>query len=342
MKITQNFAVAFAPQVADGTYNAGLDAIAANLADTDGLVLGASGEGQADSGIDVDFEALRELAAVVPGSLTRSPGKVLRRRVVLTFAMPWCGNRQTASTPPVDGDFVPSVGMGALLAMAGFEVDAWASGVGQAAAPGDTAKGSSLLYVNGQRFELLDCLANATIAYTPNGTPIATFEVTVGSVKDAAAAALPTLDFGEQQTVQAPIVESAAHTWGLLRGFQSLEIEIANEIEDTPDSNAPSGLIPERTARTITISATLFKDDADALFEWTQLGEDEAANLEPLSFIVGTPAVAGGPCLAIGVSIPMPELVSFREVALADKGGVEIELAARHTTGNAEIEFIFQ
>lgn len=342
-KIDHNFAIAFAPQVAEGTYNAGLAAITTNLADTDGLVLGASGEGEADSGIEVDMEALREEAATLGGSFTRPPGRMIRRRITLNVTLPWCGNRQNASNPPVDADFVPGVGFGALLGATGLVVGAWGSGVGQRAILGTVSKCSALFFVNGQRFELLDCVVStATPAYKAGETPKIAFEIEVGSVEDATAAALPTLDFGEQATVQPPIVENAGHAWGMTRGFEELEIEISNEVEDVPDSNAPTGLIPERTARETTVTAKMYKDDADELFEWTQLGEDAAGNLEALSFQIGTSAVALGAILAIGVNVPMLEIQTVKETTIGGKAAVEIEGIARHTTANLELELLFR
>lgn len=343
MKIDHNFAIAFAPQVAEGTFNAALAAITTALADTDGLVLGVSGEGEADSGIEVDMEALREEAATLGGSFTRPPGRVTRRKIKLTATLPWCGNRQNAADPPADANFVPGVGFGALLGATGIVVGAWGAGVGQRGVPGAVSKCSGLAYINGQRYGLLDCVVStATPAYTAGETPAIAFEVEVGSVEFATEDPLPTLDFGEQATVQPPIVENAGHAWGMTRGFEELEIEISNEVEDVPDSNAPTGLIPERTAREITVKGKMYKDDANALFEWEQLGEDEAGDLEALSFQIGTSAVALGPILAIGVNIPMLEITTVKETTIGGKAAVEIEGVARHTSPNSEIEFLFR
>lgn len=342
-KFIREFAIAFAPQVADGTFNATLDAITTTLTVTDGLLLGASGEGEADSGIDFEIEREEEPRSTLPGAFTRPIGLFVRRAASISFSVPFCGNRATLSGAPADGEFIPITGVNALLQASGLVGTAWGAGVGHRYIFGALVKASCLLFANGVRYELLDCVVDTLeIELPPNGFAVATFEISVGSIKEAVEGAIPTtLTFGAQATVRQPIVELAGNTWGQVRGWTELTFSVENEVEDTPDSNAPTGLIPERSDRTTSIEAILYADTADEDFEYVQLGADASGALSQITFTIGTPGIAAGLALAFRLIAAQPVATALKPVAINDKAGAEVTLELHHDTANSELELIF-
>ena len=157
-KFNWDVAVAFGTQSAEGTYNPTLDAIAATLADTDGLVLGDPDSGVRQSGLSLVLGRSRKGRAFIGGSFTRTLSDFLKAEVpTFQFAFPFCGNRVSPGGAPADADAVPIAGINALLVGAGLAGAAWGSGVGHRYVfnPGNPI--SSLVYFFGNRLELLDC-----------------------------------------------------------------------------------------------------------------------------------------------------------------------------------------
>lgn len=342
-KFSHEVAFGLMPQSAEGTFNATLDAIAGTWSYTQGLLLGDPSAGARESGLSLGLGRGRRDKALIGSSFTRSLSDFLRADVpTLELTVPYCGNRNAASSPPVDADATPIAGLDALLQGAGLVGGAWGSGVGWRYVFGSTLPVSCLVYYNGNRLELLDCRVAFSIAFEPASIPILTAQVAVGSIKDHALAALPTLTYGPQATISAPSIVAVGNGWGDTRGFSELTLEVAQTFEDFPDSNALTGIVKEQSDRETRIAATLFADDTtDKGYEYAQLVETNQANLDPLSFTVGPAMVATVPATAVRVTVPDPELVAVDLEPLGTKAGYTVELLGRGTVGNDELELYF-
>jgi len=354
-KFAFDVAAAFAPQVAEGTYNANLDAIVATLdgdpdATDDGLLLGDSGSGVGESGLSLSIGRRSRDKAVIGASFTRSLSDFLAAEVrTFSFSWPWGGGLKTTTiTTPVDADFLPLTGVHALLNGVGLQAAVWGSGVGYSIVPDNTVfPFSALVYYFGNRLELLDCRCSSlAIKYTPGTIAIATAEIVVGSIKDPSSkvitpVALPTLDYGAQATQSMPTIESIGNAWNATRGFSDLTLTFAPTIDDIPDSNAVDGIVKEPSAMEIGVEATLFADDAGSgeTFELSQALSDAIGDLLPLTFTVGS-AATGAQELALGhsVTIADPELDETAMEKLGSKAANTIKLIARSATANGEIE----
>lgn len=360
-KVTWDVAAAFAIQSAEGTYNPTLDAITDTLNgdpdnDDDGLVLGDAESGEGESGLSLTMGRRSRDTAVIGSSFTRGLSDFLALEArTFSFAFPFCGSRRTTTaTTQVDGDFVPIVGVDAILRASGLVGAVWGSGVGHRYVPGGSELMSALIYYYGNRLELLDCrVASLSVAENAGGIAIATAEIAVGSVKDPAAkgfsgVSLPTLDYGTQLTVSAPTTELAAHTWNQARGFSDLTWTINNTIDDIPDSNATDGIVKEISAQEFNIDATLFVDDTagdDEVFELDQALATVIGDLTQLGYTVGTPEDSGGgalPAVAHTLVFADPELDETGPTKLGTKAGNVVALVARAAAANGEMELIFE
>jgi len=351
-KETFDVAVAFAPQSGEGVYDPTLDAIAANLSGDpdgtdDGLLLGDPESGVAESGLALSIGRVGRPKAYLAGSFTRSISDFLRAEVrSLAFSFPWCGSRRTTTTP-VDADFQALRGVEAILGGTGLIGAAYAAGTGWHYKFGASVPFSGLLYYFGNRLELLDCRTSSlTFSYTPGSIPIATAEIAVGSIKDPssdtiAPAALPTLDYGAQADESAAVVESIGHQWGgITRGFSSLDLVIAPEVQDIPDSNANNGVIREASGRETTINATIFADDTDAVYALKQAFADSLTDLGAWEFQVGAAAGAAEIAKAILVTAPRLELETTDPDRLGTFAVNTVTLHPRSSAANNELNMI--
>jgi len=354
-KFDFDVAVAFATQTAEGTYNATLDAISATLGgDPDGtdqgLILGDPESGIGESGLSFTAGRRSRAKSVLAGSFTRPMDDFLAAEVrTFSFSFPFVGSKRTTTGTPVDADFIPTVGLDAILEGVGMTGTAWGSGVGHSYKFGTTVPISALIYYFGNRLELLDCrVSSLSIVYTPGSLAIATAEIAVGSIKDPAAKAfgavsLPTLDYGTQATVSSPTVESCGHGWQDTKGFQDLTLTIAPTVDDVPDSNVTDGVLKIASARETTVSATMFADDADKVMELDQAFATVVGDLDALSFKVGTYEVTGGlPAVAHQVVAPTPVLDDTSPQKLGSLAGNAVNLVLRNAVANEELEILFR
>ncbi len=342
---TSEIAVAFAKQTGTGTYNAGLDAITTTLLASDGLLLGDAESGIKGSGLSLTLGRSKRDKAFVAGSFTRSISDFLKAEVrTFTFAVPFCGNRANASGPPVDGDAIPLIGIDALLSGCGLVGTAWGSGVGHSYVYGSPDPISALVYYNGNRLELMDCRVANAIALNVGSVAILTGTIEVGSIKDHAAAALPsTLTYGEQQTVSAPVTEGIAHQWQDSRGYLDAVLSLIPEFEVIPDSNLTPPERRRQVGRETSLSGTLFADSAvDKKYEYDQMIETVQANLDQMSFLIGTVMSGTDPVDAWQMLMPDPELDESGPNSGGDLATNVIKVVARGTAGDDEIELIFQ
>lgn len=349
------FAFAAQTQTAEGTYNAALDAITTSLSgDPDGtdegLVLGDA-QGINESGLtSITIGRRGRNKAVLAGSFTRPLSDYLLTEITaLQFAFPFCGNRASQGAGPVDADLVPLVGVDAILEGAGLVGAAWGGGVGHIYQFGSPNPFSVLLYLPNVRLELLDCRCSSlAIEFVPGEIPVATADISVGSVKDPAAkgfsaSVLPTtLDYGPQATVTAPTIEQVGNAWQETKGFSTLTLTITPSIAEISDSNAVDGLVKEVDGREVDIAATLFADDTDGVHEVDQAWATAVGDLDALSFQVGSDADTTNPNKAVQVVVDQPELQDVTPAPLGSQVGHTVNLKARHSTANNELDIIFR
>lgn len=343
-------AVAFATQTAEGTYNATLDGITTSLTAAQGLVLGEASAGVRKSGLSLGFGRKMEDKAFIGTTFTKPISNFLLAEVpTFTFVMPFCGNRVTVAGAPADADAIPITGLDALLEGMGMVGTAWGSGVGHQYVFASPEPISALIYYFGNRVELLDCRVAGSILFESASYPKLTATVEVGSVKDHS---LPgygvpaTLTYGEQASVSAPTIVSAANTWREARGFSTATLNITPSFETIGDCNAATGEVKEMEDRETTFDATIFADDTtDEGHEYEQLTADAEGTLDQLSFLVGDVMADTEAAKAVGIIMPLPEPSEATIANLGTKAAHDINLTARGAaagSGNDELEINFQ
>lgn len=369
-KVAFDVAVAFSPQDVEGNFPDGmtpgsnLDDVTTDLQgdrnpggtdDDDGLILGDPESGIGESGLSLTLGRRLREKAVVGSSFTRPLSDFLALDApTFSFAFPFCNHRANVQATPAAADFVPHLGLDAILRAAGM-VGAATGTPGHEYTYGSDGYVNlmgSLVYYFGNRLELMDCrVATLAIDFTAGSIPIGTADVAVGSIKDPVLGDLPlsvqalpsTLDYAEQATVSAPVVESVAFGWGNTRGFQSATLTINNTIEDIGDSNQVNGIVKEITSRETLFEGTLFADDTSTaeVYELEQLFNDADGDFDSLTFTVGTAASGSGAAKAFKVTIPKPELVDVAPQKLGSKAGNTITLRASHDTADSELQIEF-
>lgn len=361
-KVTVNasnvVAVAFAPQTAEGTYETTLDGISATLAGdpngTDnGLMLGLDGEGISNSGLTYQVERVLEDQAVYAGSLTRGLSNLMRPSVSrLQFAFPFCGSRRTTTTP-VDNDFRPLRGVDGILQSAGLLSAVWTSGVGHEAVFSASALPcSALVYLWGNRHELLDCRARSLeIAFAGGQVPKATVDLAVGSIKDPTTtpigvASSPTLTYGAQSTVSAPVANAVGFLWrgeNPSVGLQEITLSIANSVGEFGDMNATYGVVQEIEDRTVEIQGLMYVEgnSTKEVFELEQILADSISDLTAMSWQVGAAAGAAVPARAVYVSLPSPEVIDVDYRNIGSKAAIQVTARARASAANGELTLRF-
>lgn len=317
----------------------------------DGIVLGDAGSGIGETGIDFELERVDKAIASVASSFTQQFPTFLRRDVAkLSIAIPAKGHGANAITP-ADADFDPVTssrypGLDALLRSAGLQGAAWGAGVGWAyqcatAAP-ITVKlwcgsgSETVLYI------IQDCVAKMTLDENPGDAGVWTFELSGSLVSVTGGITFPTLTYGVVASTSAPVVASVAHSFGIgaaARGYREMQITIDNAIEDVPDSNQPGGSSKRQTGRTVGLSAVLFADSADEVYEDTRLGASSPTT-DDVVFAVGSAATAGVACLAYRIEFRNPNVKKNAIEKTGPSVARKIELEATDTVANTEFALI--
>lgn len=316
-EILQDIVVALAPQPSQGNPNVALDGVLPGgpIGTDEGLLLGDAGSGINESGLTLSLERIFEERPRI-GEASRPISSFIRRSApTFTMAFPFVGNRANAVTPAV-GELQPIPAIDAVLNAAGL-VGATDTGPIHYSYTFDLVNAAFMhaaVWYNGQLIEFLDCRNTLSIDFTPGVTPVATATITIGSIRSHAIQAAPASVTYGNQLVTAPILESANHTWGALRGFSAFTLDIAPEFTDTPDSNAVNGFRTALSNRVTTFNGTMWTDDTNPgppdmrSFDYDQLGAEDIAAMSPLTFEYGTDATIGEPIEAVHVKIPQPEL----------------------------------
>ncbi len=356
-KLDHNIWAAFAPQVDDVTYNAGLDAITTAIegdpnGTDDGLLLGDSASGEGGSGIDFSIGRNVSEKPRVLGSYTRLLADLNRADVPsFTFAFPWVGPKRTTAGTPVNADFVPLKGVDALCNGAGLVAAAAGSGVGYDFEFGSPYPFSALVYYFGNRLELRSCRCSGfEIKWTPGGIAIATATIVVGDIKDpsadgiTAAAAMTTVNYAVQATVSNPVVQQVGNLYSVSRGFSELALRIEQTIAETPDSNAVDGIVKEIDDREVSLEGTLYVDDAaeGEVYDLNQIFANAAGDLDDLSFTVGDAATGSDPALATEMLFTNNELSPSKPVKLGAKAATTVTLRPTNTVANKELTLTYR
>jgi len=323
---------------------------------TDGAVQGDPGAGAGGSGISFALAKSYTDKAVQTGSFSRDFANFIARTVsTFQFVMPLKGNGGTAAGTPVSANFTPDLGIIALLRAAGFL--GGASGAFWRYTPLATNLATAAVYngntaaANGLRAIIRDLESTGvTFDFTPGEVGTATFDLAgvLDSVDEGGTWGASPFAYGNQATLSAPPVRSAAFTWGpgtpdvRAVGFSQLSIAIDNQAEDVPSSNSASGIIKRQTGREVRVTGILDAAAAEILYELNQLAEPSIANAKPLTFTIGTAAIGGAICNAYRFTLPTPELISLEKVdPLGASEAWSFEMVARSSTANGEIQLDF-
>lgn len=321
---------------------------------TDGAVLGDPDSGIGGTGVTFGLSKALTEKAPQTGSFTRDFANFIAREVAtFTFTMPLKGNGETASTPHVAADKTPDLGIIALWRAAGLV--GGASGTAWRYTPTATNLVTAAIYSgisgsnNGVRIIVRDVEATGvTFDFPPGGVGTVTFELTgvLDSVDESGSWGAAPFAYGNQASLSAPPIRSAAFLWGpntpdtRAIGFSELSIAISNESEQVPSSNSASGSIGRQTNRIITATAVIDAAAGEMLYELNQLAEPSIANAEAFAFAIGTAAGDGDEVNAYVLTIPTPELVGLEKVdPLGASEAWGIELIARGATANSEFRF---
>lgn len=286
--------VAFGVQSAEGTVNATIKALTGSIDLADGIVKGHSDVGQYESGLEFTTGRRGRSRGFASGGFTWTGDDFLEEEV-RTFALtfPLAGPRGTASTPAVDADFAfpNDVGIDAILRAGGLVGAAWGGGVGEAYVPQNAEYITAKIWLEGQHWVLMDCICSLSFTLTPGevGLVKATFS---GTVESVGTGTFPTFDYGVQDSVSAPVVESMNPLFPAslgVRGWSELEISIDNDIQAVPDSAAVGGRRAIQQGRDVTIAMKQFDTDADEDFVQTNVRQT-GTPVDDLSLFTGATA----------------------------------------------------
>jgi hypothetical protein len=240
----QNFtgtAMAVGVQSALGTVNGTVAALSGSLTSTDGIVLGDRESGDANSGIALPSVERVERALADLG-FTRQAGSFQRSAVNnLAITIPLKGNGVTST--PSAGQAKPLAGIDALLLSSGFAGANGTSPVYTYTPSATTTFATVKLWVADLSYVFMDCLCTFALNPQPGDIALATFSISVGSLNAFTdGVTFPTLDYGTQSSLSAPVVQGVNHTWSTTRGFKDLSITNANNVSEIEDSNQATGI----------------------------------------------------------------------------------------------------
>ncbi len=342
----------FGMQTAFNSPNATIAGLTGTLSETDGLVLGDRDSGDAESGIGTPtYDSIFRPVAVVPSSYTERQDSFQRSEVNgFSLSFPLQGNGDTAGAPDVgDADFeLLHPGIESIFEMAGLigangsapvvnYTPRHASSTGGFGMDGGTAYGTAKLWHGPLEFVYSDCLIETLdLVFTPGANCIATANVLVGTwdhTDTVDVDAFPTVTYGTQASMAAPVVEGVNFDWGQVRGFENLTISIQNTIEKFGDSNVPvTGQRQAQTARKVVVSGTLYVAAADSDFAISNLIDTNAITTD-LSLQLGTPAGASDEINAFLITASKLQAKSIKYNRVGDV--FVVELGDSKATGTA-------
>lgn len=342
---TWAIAAAFGTQSALGTVNSTIAALSGTVDETDGFVLGDRDSGDAESGITVpEIARVEASVADVSGSFTRQSGS-FERATPSTLEITWQikGNGTTAT--PAVGEAIFDPGIHAILQMAGL---AGANGGSNAeydyTPSSSTTYGTIKLWVADRSYVFQDCIAESLdLIFEGGKIGKARATIQIGSHSPSTqfsdGVTFPTVTYGNQSSLSAPLAQGLSHTYGAARDFETLTIRISNEIEELPASNQATGVRKVQNSRTIEVEGVLYAVTADSDFDY-QAVVNGSAPTSDLTFQIGTAATGATALNAFLVNANNVQLTSARDVK---RGTVLATEIAGYCTGTtAGSEFLLQ
>lgn len=338
----QNFngvALAVGVQSGLGTVNATIAALSGSLTSTNGIVLGDRESGDANSGIVLPTIERVERALADLG-FTRQPGVFQRASVNdLAITIPMKGNGVTST--PSAGQAKPLAGVDALLLACGLSGANGTSPVYEYTPSATTVYVTAKLWVADLSYVFMDCIGTLTLVPTPGDIMLATIALQVGSLNAFAdGVTFPTLDYGTQASLSAPIVQGVAHSWSTTRGFNELSITNENEIEEIEDSNQASGIRLVQNSRQFNVEGVVFTDSADSDFEHQNVVATAAPTAD-MSFQLGTIAAPAATLNAVKVELNNVQLETVKDVKLGTAHAKQIAGYCTAAIANGEFKLTF-
>lgn len=337
-------AVAFGAQAGGlGAINTTIRDLSGSINSASGVVLGSTGAGIADDGIDDEYNRELREKPYLADSYTRPPSDFLREIATMTFTFPFKGNGNTISGSPADSEFEPIAGVDAILQAAGLTGAAWGTGIGWSYVPADAVPMTVKRFGPGFAWVYQDCFASLSIPIPGGSISDIVATILIGSVAQFPTVAFPTVDYQLQASVSAAAVEALGHNWGIsaaTRGFAEGVLTIDPEIEEVENVNAVNGRQRGQTGRAIEFNGIIWGDSGDIDFEHVELVRTTAPT-EAQTFQIGTAAGTGVQAKAIKVTLASPELRKLKPQKMLDAWAVAAQLRAVDETADTEFEMIF-
>lgn len=342
-------------QTARGTVNAAIKALLASggsggsseITEADGAVLGVRDAGVGNSGINAPtFE--RVFAQKADLGFTKQPSDFQRIDLTgLQVTIPKKGNGSTWDGVAA-GAAQPAAGIDALLRGGGLVGANGGAAPEYVYTPASAQEYLSLLLLladdvtnTALGWVLQDCTVELTSTHPPGEGAQIQCAINVGSIESFQETTWWSFDYGNQASLQTPVVQGVGFAWGQTRDFASMEIAVSHAFEDAPRSNSATGVVPERQERNITASGLVLLDDADLDFEYQQ-AILAAAPTSLLSFQVGTPAASNGDTInAYKEELTNPETRSAAYQPSVGKAAAQVELQAVDETEDGEYTLTF-
>ena len=325
------------------TISATIPGLSGALDETDGIVLGDRESGDFESGISAP-QFVRESRAVadVPGSFTAA-GDTFLRASADGLEISWHVKGNGVVSTPSASQAKPHEGIDALHEMAGLVGSAGTSPVYNytprktSTVGGITKYGTVKLWIGDLAWVLKSCTVSSfRLSVQPSGIIVATAALQVGSIASLTdSVTFPTFDYGTQASLSANTVQNVTTNWGATRGWESLEIEIANSIEFAQDSAQPDGQRLIQTGRRVNVSSRLYVDSSDSDWEFQAL-QLSAAPTADLTFQLGAIAGAADPLNALRVDVDDLQVTSMKPSPTGEVLVAEIEGHGTGLTGGSE------
>lgn len=298
---TRQLAIAFGAQSAEGTADTTIAALAGSLDLADGIILGDAAAGIVESGLSHAFERRGREKGSVSGGFTDQGSEFLEEMIsTFTFAFPMAGPRTLTTTPAAD-DFDHQKGINDLLAACGLEGAASVSNPtpGWKYTPANVALATAKIFDSGTAWVVRDIRGSWSLAMTPGEIAIMTCTLS-GIVDEFETVSFPTLDYEEQESVNAPSVSGVSPSWGISdeeRGWTDLTIACVNDIAEIPDSASSVGKVFDQRSRLITLEMNMRDTDTDLDFTRSELVRTTTPT-EDLKATIGTAAGASEAAVA--------------------------------------------
>ena len=341
-------AIAVGVQTELGTVN---DTIAAlgNGDETNGYVLGILDAGDAKSGITLPTMTRigREKAELA--NFTRQPTSFLRADISgLSIAVQMMGEGGDSGAPD-EGACKPHAGLHALWESLCLEGTNGSNPLYvYTPATGITDKYLTIkLFAGDQSWVFMDALASCVIDLPPGDIGVATFSFEVGSLNaQADGVTFPTVDYGTQSTLSAPVVQTPAtddtHEWpdGTAKGFNSYSLAINTNLSKIPDSNQTTGERVILEGREIALTQRTWILEADTGFEYDELIRTTIST-SAVATQVGDIAGSSETVNAYKIELLEPEVTSLKYDRLGTDLVVDSVVEARSDAEGGDFKLTF-